>query len=293
MSLGPERAVVPCANGGLALEALARLHDAHAGKRLAWVVTSFSFRNLGRGYFSAATVVDCDARGLLSLDALAGLPPDAWDGIVVTNPFGLCKDFSRYRDFSDRHGKALLVDNAAGVGRSLPEVGYQSLSLHHTKPFGVGEGGLAVLPAAEAEELFELIDYRTLAPERADCWLNNGKLSDPACALHLDRLERSPEWVPRYERQAQRMVHVAQRAGLRPLLPIEGPVVATSLPFLADRPIPVPHLENPLLTLGKYYVPLAPTPNAGAIWERIVNVPSHPDVARLDTGQLAGMLARI
>ena len=291
--LGSDRAVVPCANGGIALETLARLHDARAGKRLRWVVSSFSFWNLGRGYFSTATVIDCDAEGLLSLDELAALPLDAYDGIVVTNPFGLCRDFDRYRDFAGRHDKAMLIDNAAGVRRSIPEVDYQSLSLHHTKPYGVGEGGLAVLPAAEAEEFFELIDYRTLAPRRAGCWLNNGKLSDLACAFHLDRLERSPEWAPHYELQAARILRIAQGVGLRPLLPPDGSTVATSLPFLADRPILVSQLENPLLTLGKYYVPLAPTPNAGVIYERIVNVPSHPDVARLDARELADVLARL
>ena len=247
----------------------------------------------GRGYFSTATAVDCDAQGLLSLDELAALPLDAYDGIVVTNPFGLCRDFDRYRDFADRHSKAVLLDNAAGVRRSIPEVDYQSLSLHHTKPYGVGEGGLAVLPAAQAEEFFELIDYRNLTPDRADCWLNNGKLSDLACAFHLDRLDRSPEWVPRYETQAARILQIARQAGLRQLLPLDGSTVATSLPFLEDRPVPVSQLENPLLTLGKYYAPLAPTPNAAVIYERIVHVPSHPDVARLDTGELTDMLIRI
>ena len=89
------------------------------------------------------------------------------------------------------------------------------------------------------------------------------------------------------------MLHIARRAGLRPLLPIDGPAVATSLPFLADRPIPIPRPENPNPTLGKYYEPLAPTPNAVAIHGRIVNVPSHPDVGRLDTGELADTLARV
>ena len=129
------RAVVPCANGGIALEALARLHDARSGKRHRWVVSSFSFRNLGRGYFSASKVVDCDTRGLLSIDALAEVPLDSREGIVVTNPFGFWKGFDRYRDFCDRRGKALLVDNAAGVCRSIPSVDHQAPSLHHYQAF--------------------------------------------------------------------------------------------------------------------------------------------------------------
>lgn len=291
--LGPERAVVPCANGGIALEALARLHDVHAGKRLRWIVSSFSFLNLGRGYFNAATVVDCDAQGLLSLDELAEYPLNSYDGVVVTNPFGLCKDFDRYRDFACRHDKALLLDNAAGVCSSIPELDYQSLSLHHTKPFGMGEGGLAVLPLSEAEEFFGLIDYGTLAPNRTECWLNNGKLSDLTCAFHLDRLERSPEWVPRYEIQAKRVLCIARQVGLRPLLSFGDSIVATSLPFLSNRSISVSHLVNPLLTLGKYYVPLVQSSQARAIYERIVNIPSHPNVELLHADDLNAMLRRI
>ena len=292
--LDADRAVVPCANGGIALDALARLHDARAGKRLRWVVSAFSFRNLGRGYFTDAVVVDCDAQGLLSLDELAKVPLHAYDGIVVTNPFGLWENFDCYRDFAGQRNKVLLVDNAAGVRRDILSIDYQSLSLHHTKPYGVGEGGLAVLPATEAEEFYELIDYRGLAPERTERWLNNGKLSDVACAFHLDRLERSPEWIPRYEMQAKRIFYICERADLRPLLSFEGsPTVATSMPFLGKRPIAVSPLANPLLTLGKYYQPLAMCPSACSIYERIVNVPSHPDVARIDTEDLVAMLQRI
>ena len=291
--LDADRAVVPCANGGIALETLARFHDARTGKRLRWAVSAFSFRNLGRGYFSDATVVDCNAQGLLSLDDLAKLPLNTYDGIVLTNPFGLWSNFDCYRAFADRHNKALLVDNAAGVRSDILSVDYQSLSLHHTKPYGVGEGGLAVLPAAEADQFYELIDYRNLAPEHTERWLNNGKLSDIACAFHLDRLERSPEWVPRYEMQAWRILHICERAGLQPLLPFEGSTVATSVPFLASNPIAISQFDNPLLTLGKYYQPLISSPAACSIYERIVNVPSHPDVARIDTEDLVAMLRRI
>ena len=290
---GADRAVVPCANGGIALEALARLHDAHAAKRLRWVVSAFSFRNLGRGYFADAKVVDCDAQGLLSLDDLPKLPLDTYDGIVVTNPFGLRTNFDSYSDFADQRNKPLLVDNAAGVRRNILSVDYQSLSLHHTKPYGVGEGGLAVLPSAEAEEFYQLVDYRDLAQERAGRWLNNGKLSDIACAYHLDRLERSPEWVPHYEIQARRILRICERVGLRPLLPLESSTVAMSMPFLANRPIAISHSDNPILTLGKYYQPLASSPTALYIYERIVNVPSHPDVARIETEDLVSTLAQL
>ena len=288
-NLDDDCAVVPCANGGIAIETIARLHDARAGKRLRWVVSSFSFRNLGRGYFANAAIVDCDERGLLSLDDLANLPLDGYDGIVVTNPFGLCRNVEHYRELAQKHDKALIVDNAAGIRRDLLSTEYQSLSLHHTKPYGVGEGGLAIVPADAAGEFYELIDYGDLESERRERWLNNGKLSEVACAYHLDRLERSPEWVPLYDMQALRMHFVCERAGLRSLFPFDRSTVATSVPYLASKPIPVSRIRNNLLRLGKYYRPLARTVEANRIYDHIVNVPCHPDVARIDTEELVAM----
>ena len=292
-NLGEDRVVVPCANGGIALDAIARLHDARAGRRLRWVVSAFSFRNLGRGYFADAAIIDCDTRGLLSLDSLAALPLDSYDGVVVTNPFGLCRDVDRYRDFAEKHDKALIVDNAAGIRRDLLSAEYQSLSLHHTKPYGVGEGGLAIVPADASDELYGMIDYGDLRSERRERWLNNGKLSEVACAYHLDRLERSPEWVPFYEMQSRRMSFVCERAGLRPLLPRHRCTVATSVPYLANAPFPLSRIRNSLLRLGKYYQPLARTAQATRIYDRVVNVPCHPDVARIDTEELVAMLRTV
>lgn len=291
--LGAERAVIPCANGGMALEAMARLHDARAGKRLRWAVSAFSFRNLGRGYFADAAVVDCDERGLLSLDELSGIPASEYDGIVLTNPFGLCRDVDRYTVFAEENDKALIVDNAAGVRSAILSVAYQSLSLHHTKPYGVGEGGLVVLPASAADELYQLLDYGALPSRHTGSWLNNGKISEVACAFHLDRLERAPEWVPFYEMQARRIFHVCERVGLRPLLPVDHRTVATSAPFVAREAIPKSRISNALLTLGKYYQPLARTPVACRLYDHVINVPCHPDVARVDTEELVMMLKQV
>ena len=192
-------------------------------------------------------MVDCDERGLLSLDELSRLPASEYDGIVLTNPFGLCRDVDRYTVFAEENGKVLIVDNAAGVRSDILPVAYQSLSLHHTKPYGVGEGGLVLLPAAAADELYQLLDYGTLPSGRAGSWLNNGKISEVACAFHLDRLERAPEWVPFYEMQARRIFHVCESAGLRLLLPVDHRTVATSAPFVAHEPVPeAAHRQRPL-----------------------------------------------
>jgi hypothetical protein len=80
---------------------------------------------------------------------------------------------------------------------------------------------------------------------------------------------------------------------LAPLLAPDGPVIATSLPFLAPRPLPISRLANPHLVLGKYYQPLAELPRVGSIYQRLVNVPSHPDVAAVDSATLLDVRRRL
>jgi len=290
MKIPADRAIVPCANGGLALEALARLQEMKARQRIRWAASAFTFKNIGRGYFHDAVLVDCDTNGMLSLESLKSLDPDSFGGIVVTNIFGLWVDFAPYIEFARRVGKPIIIDNAAGVGSEVPEADYQAFSLHHTKPFGFGEGGLALVPRDETAAFFSLLEYGDLSNADASHWVNNGKLSDLSCAYLLDRLERVPEWGALYKMQAWRITSLCERAGLKKLLPFPNMVIAASLPFLASRPIAVEKLSNTCLVLGKYYKPIAHLPMTLEIYGRLINVPCHPEVAEVPTGELLDLL---
>jgi dTDP-4-amino-4,6-dideoxygalactose transaminase len=246
-----DAAIVPLANGGVALEAMARLLAVQAGERRRWVASAFSFRNIGRGYFHDAVFLDCDAEGLLDLEACSGLDPDSYDGLIVTNPFGMYLDFSRYADFAHRRGKALLIDNASGFHAALPDWPWQAFSLHHTKPYGFGEGGAALVPREHAEALYALVDY---AADQGGSphWLGNGKLSDVSSAFILERLERVGDWAPRYLEQRQRVVHLAERAGFSGLGAPQDGLPMTSLPAArANARDGAEHSPRPVRDVGK------------------------------------------
>lgn len=293
MNLPPDHALFPCSNGAVALEAMARLHELKHGRRLRWLASSFSFSNLGRGYFSDVAFLDCDETGLLDLSILENIGLNAYDGVIVTNPHGICRDFQPYIEFAKRSGKALLFDNAAGMDTQLPDWPWQSFSLHHTKPYGVGEGGLALVPTDEYEKLRSLLVYGP-APFPADCWLNNGKLSDISCAFHLDRLERFHDWAPLYRTQAQRVIGIADSVGLSPLLPFNGQAIAMSWPLLAKQEI-TPKRCNAAqsIVVAKYYKPLAATPRSRDIFNRLFNFPTHPDVAQLTDEQIRNEMQKL
>ncbi len=273
--------VVPLANGGAALEALAALQSCRAGRRLKWVASAYTFQNLGRGRFSDVLFLDCDNRGLLDLRALEALDPVSYDGIIVTNPFGLYRDFSDYTAFARRAGKRLLLDNASGFHTQLPDVPWQAISLHHTKPYGLGEGGLAILPKDQAARLVELTSYDLGLRDR-DYWVGNSKISDVACAFLIDRIESVYRWGPSALEQRDRVITLASELGLQPLHLPEGNIPMTSIPFLAPHEVPYDQLMSSRhLTLQKYYVPAAALPNVTNIFNRVINIPCHMDVARL------------
>ncbi len=273
--------VVPCANGGIALESMARLLESQKGKKLRWIASAFSFQNLGRGYFSDVQFVDCTESGLLDLSEVRALPSTSFDGLVVVNPLGHARDFSSYIAFARATGKCLLIDNAAGISQTIPDWPWQSFSLHHTKPYGMGEGGLAITPSNASDALYELINYGQDVEDKKS-WFNNGKISDISCSFHLDRLEQVSTWSPLYFDQAERIFTIAQSVGLETVLPFHSSTPATSWAFvLPCRPTANASIDISSFKLAKYYKPLAELPNAVKIYQRIINVPCHPDMAEL------------
>lgn len=286
VSLPEGTELVPMANGGIALESIARLQSLRAGRKLRWVASAFSFWNLGRGYFHDVIFVDCDERGLLDLNQLKTIDRSSYDGIILTNPFGLFRDFAAYSTFAGEAGKHFIIDNASGIHTELPEWIWQAFSLHHTKPYGVGEGGLALVPADDAEEIYSLLNYGE-EHHGSPNWLQNGKLSDLSCAFLIDRLERADEWVPGYLEQRARVADIARRLGMRLVSQPETDIPLTSLPLLAVENVPVEAIQRTsYMTLAKYYKPLREFPTVCDIYRRLVNVPCHTDMATLTDGQI-------
>ncbi|NNE80715.1 MAG: hypothetical protein HKN18_10640 [Silicimonas sp.] len=285
--------IVPCANGGVALEIQARLLEHQKGQKLRWVASAFSFHNIGRGYFSDVGFVDIDDQGMLDLAEIERLDPAEFDGIIVVNPFGMADDFARYTDLAKRLDKHLLIDNAAGVGPGIPDWPWQSFSLHHTKPYGFGEGGLALVPTEFVEPFYSLIDYGD-QPEPASLWFNNGKVSDLSCAMHLAWLNRVDHWAPMYVAQSQRVDTIARDMGLWPLHPVHPRRLTMSRAYRCGRDVDISVVRSTQnVKCGKYYKPLCELPSTLALYSELVNIPSHPDMAQLSDEQLRDDIRRL
>jgi dTDP-4-amino-4,6-dideoxygalactose transaminase len=124
--------------------------------------------------------------------------------VMLVSPFGLRQDFSEQIAICRRHGAAVIIDSAAGLGvprtrqpaqpPAQPDV-WEVYSMHATKPFGVGEGGVVFAHPATAEAVRAAMNFSLQAYRRADlpAWGFNGKMSELHAAVGLAQLERFAE----------------------------------------------------------------------------------------------------
>ena len=117
--------------------------------------------------------------------------------VMLVAPFGLRQDFSEQIDVCRHHEAAVIIDSAAGLGAGRterpvqPDV-WEVYSMHATKPFGVGEGGVVFAHPQTAEAVRAGLNFSLQAFRRADlpAWGFNGKMSELHAAVGLAQVQR-------------------------------------------------------------------------------------------------------
>jgi dTDP-4-amino-4,6-dideoxygalactose transaminase len=295
--LEEDRVAVPASSATTALHAVVGTHEVLAGRPLVWLVSAFGFFSTVIGPLAGrAKVVDCNRSGMIDLDQVAALAADSWDGMILTDLFGFNLDISSYRDLCSERDKLLVVDSATSfpahrVSRSkVSEV----ISFHHTKPWGFGEGGCAIVDRDHAHLVRSFLNYGKGIEVEFARFATNGKMSDVAAVVILDRLSRMPDWSRGYHQQRERMFDLAARVGIEVLGKPARQVISPHVPLLAPRAIAVDELPKTRFTIEKYYRPLsANCPVAADIYSRIVNVPCHPMMADVTDAEILDCLHEV
>ena len=288
--LPSSRCAVPTSSGTAALHAIAGMYAARDGAPLTWAISAFGFYSSAIGPLAAKVrMFDCDYSGFLDLDQVESASPAEWDGMIVTNTFGLATKLDRYVDFCRQRGKPLIIDSALAFP-PLPHKDHYAdvmLSFHHTKPWGFGEGGCAIVARENAPLMHSLLNFGIGADEAVRPFAMNGKMSDVSAALILERLERITSWGPLYLLQRKRIAEMIAAAGLRLLGSPPRNAVTGHLPVLAPWPINEVSLPQARFFVSKYYRPLAPGFAVAAdLFSRMVNVPCHPAMAAISDEEL-------
>jgi dTDP-4-amino-4,6-dideoxygalactose transaminase len=136
--------------------------------------------------------------------------PGKVSAIVPVSPFGAPVDYEGWEAFRDVTGVAVVIDAAAAFdtvrATSVPAV----VSLHATKVFGVGEGGVILTRQADfAQEIQKRSNFGFWYSRESKVQSLNGKLSEYTAAVGLAALDSLPKIRGDLERVAR-----AYQAGL-------------------------------------------------------------------------------
>lgn len=211
--------------------------------------------------------------------------------IIHVRTFGLCRNLERIEDIAARYSVPLIVDSAAALGGKLPDgrhAGCQGVaevfSMHATKPFGVGEGGLVLTNDVLAERVRRAINFGILDGDPAMAGIN-GKMSEFHAAVGLAMLRRITGHV------AVRTA-VAMMYGLTAKRGISGvfghppwqlyPLLTTDperiIRRAAERGIELRRYYRPSLHLSRNFYEKKPFPVAEHLAEHVLCLPIYSDM---------------
>jgi dTDP-4-amino-4,6-dideoxygalactose transaminase len=224
---------VPVANGTLALMVALRAlteHGRPAAREVA--VPSFTYVGTVSAILWAGlepVFVDVDAESWhaepASLERAVEERGESLACLLPCSTFGTAPGLETRRAWEDLARQAalpLLVDSAAGLG-TTDEAGSplgaqgdaETFSMHATKPFAVGEGGLVVTRSADlADRVRQLIRFGLDAVRvLQDSVGLNAKMSEVHAATGLAVLENFDDWVSRRRASAARIIDVLAPQG--------------------------------------------------------------------------------
>ncbi len=175
--------VVLCSNATIAIQGFMQL-----SRIPTWHVQSFTFpATVHAAIQSGKDVVLADIDANTWMISAEGVENSSKEGIVPVLPFGADLDATKYADFDH-----VLIDAAASIGGARewikdmkPSWGVV-FSLHATKSFGIGEGGLIVFGAKEnADEFRSWINFGFSGQRVSQMLGTNAKLSEVQAAVGL------------------------------------------------------------------------------------------------------------
>lgn len=253
-----------------------------------WITSAFTFPSSRIGQMSSALVVDCDIDGFLGTDNLLKKESSDPRGYVFTNTFASGKiqgeEFLKHLQGSD---SPVIIDSATALF-DLISLGHRQenvlevVSFHHTKPWGVGEGGMILGQKHQIKTLRALINFGFGKDPITDLsLLNNFKISDLSCAAILDWLERWKDWSSKLINKEEENTRIlkSKNFDIDKKIFKKNRSPRTFLPVVLNyNNVSLDQHDQTLFK--KYYVPLADRatcPNAWKIFDRILCVSNNPE----------------
>lgn len=188
------------------------------------VVPAFTFPATAQAVLAAGCIpVFCDvspATWELDPQSLTTiLASQTIQAIIHVRAFGFCQDLTPIEAIAAAHALPLIVDAAAALGGRLPQGSYagsqgalEVFSLHATKVFGIGEGGVIFAPSGRCADKIRTTIHFGLENGMVTGRGINGKLSEFSAAVGLALLENIDNFIAHRAHKAR---HYASRLATR------------------------------------------------------------------------------
>lgn len=207
----------------------------------AWTHIASAAAAIGAGLTPWFVDVDADTWQLgpdAARDHLAAAPAPV-RAVLPVAPFGAAIDAEAWAAFAADTGLPVVVDAAASFDTVRPSEGVvQIVSLHATKPFGIGEGGfILATDEARGERLRRMSNFGLDSHRLGILPGGNAKMSEYAAAVGLAALLTWPMDRQDFLDAARRLLGpLARLPGMSPAPGFDGTAAVSTANVLLARP---------------------------------------------------------
>ena len=289
LKISEDKAIIATSSGTTALHAM--VYGIRQFDQLDHRVTTqdFTFPSASLGPCEGPIVVDFDQE--LNMQMEDSYLIDYGKLCIATNCFGHLQNLNYLITQTKKLGKILIFDNAATPysfyeGTNSCNLGVGSfISLHHTKPIGFGEGGLAII-----DKKYEEITRRSLNFGYDD----NKKFTERSGNFKMSELSAAGilQWWDQFNIEEMMETYQTNYYNGRYKLTVESngqcfpnhsddKFFPFCLPWIHENPIEIDNAFYKHIDCKKYYKPLRDTPNSHYVYDRIMCYPIHGGVSGL------------
>lgn len=308
---GRGRVAVSCANATAGLVAALAALEVH-GRVL---TPSFTFAATGLSVQAARcdpVFCDCDPETLqISVDTVARALRSVDDigAILLVRPFGIYNETEELLALARKHGCQIIVDAAAALG--APNAGQfdndlvEVFSLHATKCFAIGEGGLILAPPEYEAGMRRALNFGFTEQETIGLGAN-GKMSEFHAAIGLSVLDDFDDVIRRRQIAAKRYAEVLSRSvkvdrvwptalspwSFYPVLLRPGADLQAIIEGAANRGIELRRYYHPLHEMRHFKndLRIGTLANTQDLASRMICLPVYSDMADDEQDQILSLL---
>jgi dTDP-4-amino-4,6-dideoxygalactose transaminase len=304
--------IVTASSGALAIETALSAYGFPQGSRV--LMPSYTFVATAAAVVRAGSVpifADVDLETLALDPERAGHLAQTLgcSAVLPVGVAGMALATEPWEHFSEETGIAVIVDAAAGLGnQSISAHLTLAFSLHATKPFGIGEGGLVVSQREDVIHRARLATNFGVDEEKGFLCGTNARMSELQAAVGLAQLHR----IVAMEMRRNRILATYRRvlselSEIKLLMPVEKN--PSNLIVMLPQPR-VRELEGKLADAGietrRLYVPpvhrhpaylgyqcAEPMVNGESLSTHSLSLPCHGSMTEADVEEIGSILAHV